>query len=96
MRYIGLDVPYSTSTYCVLDANGQELQCETVRGHWPQLLERLRTVAGPLDFRGLHASTEEFGVTGGHGSHLGSGIIRSIAPIPGAPSATALGSFPFR
>jgi len=47
MRYIELDVHYSTSTYCVLDANGQELQCETVRGHWAKLLERLRTVAGP-------------------------------------------------
>jgi hypothetical protein len=47
MRYIGLDVPYGTSTYCVLEDNGQEVQCETVRGHWPQLLDRLRTVAGP-------------------------------------------------
>jgi transposase len=47
MRYIGLDVHYGTSTYCVLEANGQEVQCETVRGHGPKLLERLRTVAGP-------------------------------------------------
>jgi hypothetical protein len=47
MRYIGLDVHFGTSTYCVLDANGQELQCETVRGHWAKLLERLRTVTGP-------------------------------------------------
>ncbi len=46
MRYIGLDVHYGTSTYCVLDENGRELQCETVRGHWPKLLERLKTVAG--------------------------------------------------
>jgi hypothetical protein len=51
MRYMGLDVHYSTSTYCVLDANGQEVQCETVRGHWPKLLERLRTVAGPGTIR---------------------------------------------
>ena len=46
MRYIGLDVHYSTSTYCVLDENGRELQCETVRGHWPKLLERLKTLTG--------------------------------------------------
>jgi transposase len=45
MRYVGLDVHYGTSTYCVLDENGRELQCETVRGHWPKLLERLKTVA---------------------------------------------------
>lgn len=47
MRYIGLDVHYRSSTYCVLEENGREVQCETVRGHWPQLLDRLRTVTGP-------------------------------------------------
>jgi transposase len=47
MRYVGLDVHYRSSTYCVLDENGRELQCETVRGYWAQLLERLRTLAGP-------------------------------------------------
>jgi transposase len=47
MRYVGLDVHYRSSTYCVLDENGRELQCETIRGHWPKLLERLRTMAGP-------------------------------------------------
>lgn len=47
MRYVGLDVHYRSSTYCVLDENGQELQCETIRGHWPKLLERLRTLGKP-------------------------------------------------
>jgi hypothetical protein len=47
MRYVGLDVHYGTSTNCVLEENGQEVQCETVRGHWPKLLDRLRTVEGP-------------------------------------------------
>ncbi len=47
MRYIGLDVHYSSSTYCILEENGQEVQCETIRGHWPKLLDRLRTVEGP-------------------------------------------------
>jgi len=47
MRYIGLDVHYSSSTFCILEENGQEVQCETVRGHWPKLLERLRTVERP-------------------------------------------------
>jgi transposase len=46
MWYVGLDVHYGTSTYCVLDENGRELQCETVRGHWPKLLERLKTPTG--------------------------------------------------
>ena len=46
MRYVGLDVHYGTSTYCVLDENGREVQCETVRGHWPKLLERLKTLTG--------------------------------------------------
>jgi transposase len=47
MRYIGLDVHYSSSTYCILDENGREVKCETIRGHWPKLLDRLRTVEGP-------------------------------------------------
>jgi hypothetical protein len=33
MRYIGLDVHYGSSTYCLLEENGQEVRCETIRGH---------------------------------------------------------------
>ena len=47
MRYLGLDVHYKTSTYCVLEENGKEVQGETVRGHGPQLWERLRTLRDP-------------------------------------------------
>ena len=47
MRYIGLDVHYSSSTFCILEENGREVLCETIRGHWPKLLDRLRTVEGP-------------------------------------------------
>ena len=47
MRYVGLDVHYRTSTYCILDENGHEVACETIRGHWPKLLERLAQIAGP-------------------------------------------------
>ncbi len=46
MRYIGLDVHYGSSTYCVLDENGREVKCETIRGHWPKVLERLRRIEG--------------------------------------------------
>jgi len=42
-----LDVHYSSSTYCILDENGREVQCETARGHWPKLLDRLKEVEGP-------------------------------------------------
>ena len=47
MWHVGLDVHYRTSTYCILDENGREVQCETIRGHWPKLLDRLRSVEGP-------------------------------------------------
>jgi len=47
MRYIGLDVHYGSSTFCILEENGREVQCETIRGHWPKLLDRLRTIEGP-------------------------------------------------
>ena len=46
MYYVGLDVHYRTSTYCILNAHGRELKCETVRGHWTKLLERLATIKG--------------------------------------------------
>ena len=46
MYYVGLDVHYRTSTYCILNAYGRELKCETIRGHWPKLLDRLATIKG--------------------------------------------------
>jgi transposase len=46
MYYVGLDVHYRTSTYCILNGHGRELKCETVRGHWPKLLDRLATIKG--------------------------------------------------
>ena len=46
MYYVGLDVHYRTSTYCILNAHGKERKCETVRGHWTKLLERLATLKG--------------------------------------------------
>ena len=46
MYYVGLDVHYRTSTYCILDHHGREVKCETVRGHWPKLLERLAMIKG--------------------------------------------------
>lgn len=46
MYYVGLDVHYRTSTYCILNNHGRELKCETVRGHWPKLLDRLATIKG--------------------------------------------------
>jgi transposase len=47
MCYVGLDVHYRTSTYCILDDTGREVACETIRGHWPKLLERLSQVPKP-------------------------------------------------
>jgi len=47
MYYVGLDVHYRTSTYCILDGHGREVKCETIRGHWPKLLERLAMIRKP-------------------------------------------------
>ncbi|HEV58494.1 MAG TPA: IS110 family transposase [Phycisphaerales bacterium] len=47
MRYVGLDVHYRSSTYCILDESGHEVACETIRGHWPKLLARLSEIEGP-------------------------------------------------
>ncbi|OHB63172.1 MAG: hypothetical protein A2Y76_05935 [Planctomycetes bacterium RBG_13_60_9] len=42
-----MDVHYRTSTYCILDDTGREVACETIRGHWPKLLERLAMIRKP-------------------------------------------------
>jgi len=46
MYYVGLDVHYRTSTYCVLNSDGREFKCETIRGHWTKLLDRLAIIKG--------------------------------------------------
>src|SRR5690242_1469033 len=43
--YCGLDVHSKTSTYCLLDDRGKELETVTLAGGWDQLLARLRRVA---------------------------------------------------
>lgn len=47
MYYVGLDVHYRTSTYCILNTDGREVKCETIRGHWPKLLDRLAALKEP-------------------------------------------------
>jgi len=47
LYYVGLDVHYRTSTYCILNADGHEVKSETIRGHWPKLLDRLSALKGP-------------------------------------------------
>jgi transposase len=46
MYYVGLDVHYRTSTYCILNSDGHEVKNETIRGHWPKLLDRLSVLKG--------------------------------------------------
>ena len=73
MYYVGLDVHYRTSTYCILNANGREIKCETIRGHWPKLLDRLAALKEPW--------TVCFEATCGYGylhrelSHMASSVI---------------------
>ena len=47
MYYVGLDVRYRTSTYCILNSAGHEVKNERIRGHWPTLLDRLSILKGP-------------------------------------------------
>ena len=41
MRYVGLDVHWRQSTICVLDARGQKVSMQTIRGGWSKVLEEL-------------------------------------------------------
>ena len=76
MYYVGLDVHYRTSTYCILNHHGREVKCETVRGHWPKLLERLAMIKG--------AWTICFEATCGYGYlHRELSGMARISPVPG-------------
>ena len=48
MYYVGLDVHYRTSTYCILDANGKVVKNKTVGGRWRQVAAHLRKEAAPM------------------------------------------------
>ncbi len=79
MYYVGLDVHYRTSTYCILNANGRELKCETVRGHWTKLLAELADVKRLV--RTVTKSLDKIG-----GRHAGVTLLRTI---PGVGMRTA-------
>ena len=48
MLSIGLDVYWRTSTFCILDENGKEIETQTVRGGWSKVLAVLRKIEKPF------------------------------------------------
>lgn len=48
MYYVGLDVHWQQSTFCVLDENGKKLSSRTVQGSWDKLLMALGVVKKPF------------------------------------------------
>ncbi|HER20073.1 MAG TPA: IS110 family transposase [Chromatiales bacterium] len=48
MRYVGLDVHWRQSTFCVLDANGKTLCTRTIVGPWDKVLLALGQVKPPF------------------------------------------------
>jgi len=47
MWYVGLDVHFRQSTFCVLDEHGRKVKTETVRGPWANLLLALAKIKEP-------------------------------------------------
>ena len=48
MRYVGLDTHWRQSTICVLDARGQKLSSQTIRGGWSKVFEELAKIKKPF------------------------------------------------
>jgi len=48
MHYVGLDVHWRQSTYCVLDENGKHLTSRTIHGPWEKVLAALSSVKKPF------------------------------------------------
>lgn len=49
MRYVGLDVHWRTSTFCVLDDSGRKVMTRTIRGPWSDLLEEISRLERPFE-----------------------------------------------
>jgi len=47
MWYVGLDVHFRQSTYCVLDEHGRKVKTETVKGPWDKVLLALARIKEP-------------------------------------------------
>ena len=41
MNFVGLDVHWKTSTYCILNDNGKKIKTQVVKGGWDMLLHKL-------------------------------------------------------
>ena len=48
MLYVGLDVHWKQSTFCVLDGNGRHLRTRAIRGTWDKVLPELAKVKRPF------------------------------------------------
>lgn len=48
MRYVGLDVHWRQSTFCVLDENGRKQRSRTIRGSWDRVLAEIAKVKRPF------------------------------------------------
>lgn len=48
MRYVGLDVHWRTSTFCVLDESGRKLMTRTIKGPWSDLIAELSRLERPF------------------------------------------------
>jgi len=48
MYYVGLDVHWKQSTFCVLDENGRKMSSRTVHGSWDKVLVALSCVKKPF------------------------------------------------
>jgi transposase len=48
MRYVGLDVHWRTSTFCVLDEQGRKVMTRTIKGPWSDLITELSRLERPF------------------------------------------------
>jgi hypothetical protein len=48
MWYVGLDVHFKRSTFCVLDENGKQRVNRTIRGTWTSVIKELKEINEPF------------------------------------------------
>ena len=80
MSYVGLDVHWKQSTFCVLDGNGRHLRTRAIRGTWDKVLPELAKVKRPFAIC--------FQATSGYG-HLHEKLKQDSQTGRGGPSGAA-------
>src|SRR5436305_15210999 len=48
MLYVGMDIHAKRSSICILNSDGKIVKEELIKGRWPEVIDRLKTLNEPI------------------------------------------------